>query len=381
MQIALPELDGRIDGPPISFRKEAPPGFPTRREAFPEGVAQAVSMAEGWIRLAATPPAQRQLALILSDYPGAEGQMTHAVGLDGFASIASILQLLVESGYDTFPNDPVAIAGQITQTQPIPILSAAEYRRLFITLPQEVREAVTALWGTPDRAISARFHLYGKVCVAVQPRRSQARDHKAHYHDPDAMPGHEYLGFHLWMHHVQAPHAMIHLGAHGTMEWLPGKAVALSRASLPQALCRGLPVIYPFIVNNPRDAAAAKRRLGAVTIGHMTPMRKAGHDHHLAALERLIDEYAEAEGMDRRRGKNLRRDIILKAQSCGLWDECRLSETQLNEDEALAQIGAAYLVASGWAYKDEGAEAGSRGLSGTIKAIGTHPACAGPRRD
>jgi len=341
MQIALPELDGRLDGPPISFRKEAPPGLPSRREAFPDGVAQAVSMAEGWTRLAATPPAQRQLALILSDYPGAEGQMAHAVGLDGFASIASILQLLAESSYDTCSDDPIAIAGQITRAQPIPILSAAEYQRLFMTLPHQVREAVTAVWGAPGRAISARFHLYGKVRVAVQPRRSQVRDHKAHYHDPDAVPNHDYLGFYLWLHHVESPHAMIHLGTHGTMEWLPGKAVALSRACLPQSLCQGLPVIYPFIVNNPGEAAAAKRRLGAVTIGHMTPpMRKAGHDHHLAALERLIDEYAEAEGMDRRRGKTLRRDIILKAQFCGLWDECRLSDTQLNDDEALARLDA-----------------------------------------
>lgn len=341
MQIALPELDGRIDGPPISFRKEVPPGFPARREAFPEGVAQAVSLAEGWSRLAATSRARRHLTLILSDYPGAEGQMAHAVGLDGFASIASILQILVESGYDTVPENPIDIAAHIAQAEPLAILTATEYARLFVTLPKDLRDTVITQWGPPDLTIKARFRRYGQVIVAVQPRRSAAAQHKAHYHNPDSVPGHDYLGFYLWLQHRETPHAMIHLGTHGTMEWLPGKAVALSPSCLPQILCRGLPIIYPFIVNNPGEAAAAKRRLSAVTIGHMTPpMRKAGLDPRLTELERLIDEYAEAEGMDRRRGKVLRREIMRKAQSCGLWDECHLNDAQLDEDEALARLDA-----------------------------------------
>ena len=65
--------------------------------------------------------------------------------------------------------------------------------------------------------------------------------------------------------------ALVHMGAHGTLEWLPGKAVALTASCFPEAVIGALPVIYPFIVSNPGEAAQAKRRIAAVTIGHLPP--------------------------------------------------------------------------------------------------------------
>ena len=134
--------------------------------------------------------------------------------------------------------------------------------------------------------------------------------------------------------------AMIHLGTHGTLEWLPGKAVALSPACAPAALIGALPVIYPFIVNNPGEAAAAKRRLGAVTIGHLTPPLKSAGAHGAASeLERLIDEYAAADGLDRRRTALLRAEILERAESDGLLAESGIT-ADMSEDDRLARLDA-----------------------------------------
>ncbi len=179
--------------------------------------------------------------------------------------------------------------------------------------------------------------------LAVQPDRgADASDRRAGYHDPDLPPCHDYVAFHLWLRHVLDVHAMIHLGTHGTLEWLPGKAVALAADVLSRAHCSAaLPVIYPFIVNNPGEAAAAKRRLGAVTIGHLTPPHRRGRPctATAAALERLIDEYAAADGLDRRRAALLRREILERAAASGLLAESGVARRH-GEDDALARLDA-----------------------------------------
>jgi cobaltochelatase CobN len=170
---------------------------------------------------------------------------------------------------------------------------------------------------------SYRVARFGRITVAVQPDRGRDADRRATYHDPDLPPCHPYIGFYLWLREIERADALVHLGAHGTLEWLPGKAVALSSDCFPTALLRGLPVIYPFIVSNPGEAAAAKRRLGAVVIGHLTPpLRAAGLHGAAASLERLLEEYAAADGLDRRRAALLRRDILDAARSAGLLAEC-----------------------------------------------------------
>ena len=98
----------------------------------------------------------------------------------------------------------------------------------------------------------------------------------------------------------------MHMGAHGTLEWLPGKAVALTAACFPEAMVGPLPVFYPFIVSNPGEAAQAKRRISAVSIGHLPPpLVAAGLSDDARDLERLVDEYAQADGLDRRRRERL----------------------------------------------------------------------------
>ena len=345
MQVVLPELDGRLLTGAVSFKEEeaALPALQYARTVHrpdPDGVALAADRAAGWIRLAQTPRAERRVAVVLSDYPGVGGQRGHAVGLDSFASLHAILHDLRDAGFATgdLP-DPGALVDGLCHAAATPMLPLAEYERLFATLPDAVRDSVRAAWGEPADDFALQLLQLGNMTVAVQPDRGGA-DRRASYHDPDQVPGHGYLAFYLWLRHGLDVHAILHLGAHGSLEWLPGKAVALSPACLPRALSGWVPVINPFIVNNPGEAAAAKRRLGAVTIGHLTPpLGEAAAHGEAAALERLIDEYAAADGLDRRRAGLLRREILERADSAGLLAESGVPRDAA-EDDALVRLDA-----------------------------------------
>ncbi len=353
MQVVLPELDGRLLTGAISFKNAEPAQAAQAALQYarvvhrpdPDGIALAADRATGWVRLAQTPRAERRVAVVLSDYPGVGGQRGHAVGLDSFASLHAILHDLRDAGFATgeLPAQ-TALVDALCHAPPTPMLSLAEYRRLFATLPDPVQASVCAAWGDPRGDFTLQHLRLGNMTVAIQPDRGGADPdatlgaaRRASYHDPDQVPCHGYVAFYLWLRHV---HAILHLGAHGSLEWLPGKAAALSPSCLPRALAGGVPVVYPFIVNNPGEAAAAKRRLGAVTIGHLTPPLAAAAAHGDAmALERLIDEYAAADGLDRRRGVLLRREILERADAAGLLAESGVARDTAEED-ALARLDA-----------------------------------------
>lgn len=285
---------------------------------------------------------------MLSDYPGAGGQAGHAVGLDALASLSAVLADLAEAGYATGPVPTGdALLAPLCRAEPAPILSLEAYRRLFDMLPAASRDRVLAAWGPPEDdpmvvagAVRLRHIRCGRSVAFVQPDRGNVLDRKATYHDPDLPPRHGFLATYLWLRHTVGIDALVHLGTHGVLEWLPGKAVAQSPACFPALLSDGLPVLYPFIVNNPGEAAAAKRRLAAATIGHLTPpLTRAGSHGGAAELEKLIDEYAAADGLDTRRMRLLRRDILEQAAGAGLLEESGAA-ADLPEDEQLARLDA-----------------------------------------
>ena len=350
MQVVLPELDGRLLIGAISFKDEQPAHAALQYARIvhrpdPDGIALAAERAAGWVHLAQTPRAERRIAIVLSDYPGVGGQRGHAVGMDSFASLDAILHDLRDAGFTTgeLPGQ-AALVDALCHAPPMPMLPLAEYRSLFATLPDAVQGSIRAAWGEPSHDFTLQYLCLGNMIVAIQPDRGGAAPdatlgagRRASYHDPDQVPCHAYIAFYLWLRQV---HAILHLGAHGSLEWLPGKAAALSPSCLPRALTGGLPVVYPFIVNNPGEAAAAKRRLGAVTIGHLTPPLAAAAAHGEAmVLERLIDEYAAADGLDRRRGVLLRQEILERADAAGLLVESGVSRDAAEED-ALARLDA-----------------------------------------
>ncbi|WP_415639344.1 cobaltochelatase subunit CobN, partial [Paracoccus nototheniae] len=322
MNVVLPEVDGRIFAGVVSFKspERRDPDLQYSRFAHrpdPALMTAAVDRIAAWARLAQVPVPDRRVALVLSTYPGRDWQIAHAVGLDAPASAAAVAGMLADAGYDV-PPGPAMPEG--TVAWPLD-----DYRTALARLPQALRDDLLAAWGTPETDPDCRdgaFHLRvaqrGNLWLALQPERSHPEGREDSYHDLTRVPRHAYVAFYLWL-AEQDPHALIHMGAHGTLEWLPGKAVALSDACWPSALTGALPVIYPFIVNDPGEAAQAKRRIGAVTLGHMPPpMRASALPPGMAGLERSLDEYSTADGMDPARRDRLIATIRDEARALGV---------------------------------------------------------------
>ncbi len=226
-------------------------------------------------------------------------------------------------------------------------LSLSRYRALFTELPENFARSVEARWGAPQddpACVDGVFRFSciesGKLVLAFQPDRGARAERRESYHDCEAAPRHAYVAFYLWLRSTRHIDAMIHLGAHGTLEFLPGKSVMLAADCAPEALLGPTPLVYPFIVNNPGEAAQAKRRLAAVTIGHMTPpLEEAELYDDAARLEQMLDEYAQAATLDPRRAKLIAGAILDEAQRCGLAQECGAAQGT-DELEALTRLDA-----------------------------------------
>ena len=333
MHIVLPEVDGRLFAGVASFKEPGTrdPELEFARYAHapePARIAAIADRVAAWHRLTAKPAADRRVALVLSTYPSRDWSLAHAVGLDPLASVEAILGDLAEAGYAVETGggmEDVLASERILWT-------LQDYRRALAALPQTLRSDLEAAWGAaeddPD-ATSDGFAFAavrrGAALVALQPERGRSEARDDEYHDLSRVPRHGYVAFYLWLR--EQADALVHIGAHGTLEWLPGKSVALSDACWPEALTGAMPVIYPFIVNDPGEAAQAKRRIGAVTLGHVPPpLRVSGASDRLTRLEALLDEFSNADGLDPRRRDRLMADIRDEARALGVESDLGLPE-------------------------------------------------------
>jgi cobaltochelatase CobN len=329
MHVVLPEIDGRLLAGVVSFKS------PDERDGDlqfahlahqPDGdrIRAVVDRLSAWHRLATLPARDKRLAIVLSSYPGRPHQIAHAVGLDALASTAALLGDAKAAGYDVEAASALASvlrSGELSW-------SVSDYRTALARLPRALQENLANSWGAPEDDPLVRdgaFHFpairRGKAIIAVQPERGEVQSRDADYHDLARVPRHSYVAFYLWLRSQRAD-ALIHMGAHGTLEWLPGKSVALSETCWPEALIGDLPVIYPFIVNDPGEAAQAKRRIGAVTIGHLPPpLAASAIPSNLVRLEQLLDEYSTADGLDPARRQRLVAAIRDEARSAGVEDD------------------------------------------------------------
>jgi len=351
MNVVLPEIDGRLIGPAISFKAEGTRHehhefTPVFHKPDSDSITRLASLAFAWAQLRSLPRSKKKLALVLSDYPAKGGRTGYAVGLDGPASLATIADDLRDAGYDigSLPQ-PQDLIRQLEDSHHEIHFSLADYQAAFATLPQVFRDKVHAHWGKAtedtsrvDKHFTFKALISNRLILAVQPDRGSRASRASDYHDPNLPPCHAYIAFYLWLQNQKAD-AIIHLGTHGTLEWLPGKAAALSANCAPAALAGTTPILYPFIVNNPGEAAQAKRRIGAVTIGHMTPpLQKAGSHGAMEDIEHLLDEFSSAQMLDAPRAKTLASLILEKAKSNGLDADCGLAG--LDEIAALAKLDA-----------------------------------------
>ncbi|WP_328466298.1 cobaltochelatase subunit CobN [Streptomyces sp. NBC_00448] len=397
-QIAVPEFDGRLITVPFSFKEVDADGLPAY-VADPERAARVAGIAVRHARLRHIPAADKRLALVLSAYPTKHSRIGNAVGLDTPASAMVLLRRLREEGYDFGP-DPVPGLDTGLDTGPAPAnapdrtpgdphpgddlertpdpaphsgdaliralidagghdqdwlteeqlasnpvrVPAADYRRWYATLPQELRAAVERHWGPPpgelfvdrsrnpegDIVLAALRH--GNLLILIQPPRGFGENPIAIYHDPDLPPSHHYLAAYHW---ISAPaadggfgaDAMIHLGKHGNLEWLPGKNAGLSAACGPDAVLGDLPLIYPFLVNDPGEGTQAKRRAHATLIDHLVPpMARADSYGDIARLEQLMDEHAQIAAMDPAKLPAIRAQIWTLIQAARLDHDLGLDD-------------------------------------------------------
>ena len=354
MHVVLPELDGRVLAGAIAFKDALPPQAGLAFSAFasrpePDRVAMVADRIAAHVVLQALPASERRVAILMPDYPGAPGRTGYAVGLDVPASVIALLDDLSAAGYAVrgAPKTPRELLDALSPGGDDATLAIEEYQRLLARLPSAAVARLRAAWGEPaddtdvrDGAFRFRVKKFGKLLVALPPDRGRSSQRRADYHDPLLPPRHALVAFGLWLQHVAKVDALVHMGAHGTLEWLPGKAIALTAECFPEIVTGALPVIYPFIVSNPGEAAQAKRRIAALTIGHLPPpLVDGGLSGDARELERLVDEYAQADGLDRRRRERLATLIVETAQRTGLAREAGVG-TAFAPDEALRRIDA-----------------------------------------
>ncbi|KAA2313583.1 cobaltochelatase subunit CobN [Pseudooceanicola sediminis] len=350
MNVALPEIDGRILSRAISFKGQSHFDAATEcpiavYQARPDRIAFTARLAANWIRLRRAPAPDRRVALILANYPNKDGRLANGVGLDTPAATVHALNLLARNSYsvENIPTDSDTLMQAIlagptnwltdrAATTGGVTLALATYLHHFNALPGDIRQKITDRWGSPEddpfflreihtpngsatTSAPAGFKLsvlqHGNVVIGIQPARGYNIDPTETYHAPDLAPPHNYLAFYIWLRAEFGAHALVHMGKHGNLEWLPGKAVALSESCFPEAVFGPMPHIYPFIVNDPGEGTQAKRRTQAVIVDHLTPpLTRAESYGPLRDLEALVDEYYEAAGVDPRRIAHLSREIL-----------------------------------------------------------------------
>ncbi|MFP5487924.1 MAG: cobaltochelatase subunit CobN, partial [Acidimicrobiia bacterium] len=325
--IAIPEFDGRIIGPVFAFNEIVDDGDDLGNSVrayrtVPDRVARLAGLASRYARLRRATPDERRVAIVLSAYPTKRSRLGNAVGLDTPASAMRLLEAMLAEGYSIsrFPasgDDLMAEladgltydAETLTRQQidgAVGALPADTYCDWFATLPAESRDQLERSWGPApgvqrihDGALVFSGVDLGNVIVAIQPPRGYGDDPVAVYHSPNLPPAHHYLAFYRWLDEVWGADAIVHLGKHGTLEWLPGKPLALSAGCWPDAAIGDVPFFYPFVVNDPGEGSQAKRRSHAVVIDHLLPpMTRADTYDETAKLEQLFDEYSQIQSLD-----------------------------------------------------------------------------------
>ncbi|MEX0658049.1 MAG: cobaltochelatase subunit CobN, partial [Egibacteraceae bacterium] len=351
MQVAIPEFDGRIISVPFSFKEEHD-GI-ARYVTDAERAARVAGIAVRLARLRRRPECDKRVAIVLSNYPTKHARVGNAVGLDTPASAVRLLDALHAAGYDTGDWPTLSLDGDalvhrlidaggfdaefLTEEQLAanPTRLAVErYQAWFCRLPADLQDAIVGAWGEPpgelyvhDSTLAFATLSFGNVVLAVQPPRGFGENPVAIYHDPDLAPTHHYLAFYRWLDEEWGADAVVHLGKHGTLEWMPGKGLGLSAACAPDALLADVPFFYPFVVNDPGEGTQAKRRAHATIVDHLVPpLTRAETYDELYRLEQLLDEYYQVQTMDPGKVAALQGEIWHLLRTAELTHDLKLAE-------------------------------------------------------
>lgn len=346
MNVALPEFDGRIIGVPISFKERDAESEGACYLPDDERIRRLVGLTRRLVALRRKPNAEKRIAFVLTNSSAKAARVGNAVGLDAPASLVRVLQAMQAAGYrvsglpasgdvllqeliDRCSYDRTWLTeAQLARAVRVPV---EQYLHWFDELPAERQADMIAQWGAPpgtaylhDGALALAGQEFGNVFVALQPPRGYDMDPNAIYHRPDLPPPHTYYALYRWLRDVWRADAIVHMGKHGTLEWLPGKSLGLSQTCYPDLVLGDVPLIYPFIINDPGEGNQAKRRAHAVIVDHLTPpMTSAGAYGELAELAQLVDEYYQVEQLDPGKLPLLQRQIWQVLERSRLSDDLR----------------------------------------------------------
>ncbi len=348
---AQPEMDGNLITVPVATREilENDPitgAQIIRYVPIPERVRKFVDLALNWARLRHIPNREKRIAIIFHHYPPRDDRIGCAAGLDSFSSVKELLSEMKEQGYtvrETFQSgDDLAkrlLSGLTPDTRWFEAdmlsqkaeasLSLDTYKEYFHALTPKVKSEMETAWGKPPGNHMCHLgNLYlpgflnGNIFITIQPSRGNIEKIKEQYHDPHLPPPHSYIGHYHWIRHVFKADAVIHVGKHGTLEWLPGKSLGLSQDCYPDIAISDLPNIYPYIINDPSEGTQAKRRSYACIIDHLTPAyTNADLYDELAQIEHLLQEYAHATEEDPAKAETMRPMILDAVKKANLHDD------------------------------------------------------------
>ena len=343
MNVALTELDGRIYTRTIAFQAESEIDLltecPLSHYHICEDRTQFVAkLAWRFIRLGQKKPRDKKLGFVLGNYPASDGRLANGVGLDTPDAVMTLLNEAKKSGIlcQNIPENSdhlMALFQEgVTNQHPkrgisLATIDIVRYQKIFQSqIPPSLQQGLKARWGKPEDDIFVRdgvFHLpfliFGNVAVGLQIARGYDLDPDAYCHDPALVPPHGYLAFYFWLEHIFGIDCLTHIGKHGTLEWLPGKSLALSENCWSDAILGPMPLFYPFIVNDPGEGTQAKRRSQAVILDHLPPViQTSGLYGEMAELENLMDEYYEARNLDPKRKLWLEQEIITISNAMNL---------------------------------------------------------------
>ncbi len=363
-QIAIPEFDGRIVTVPVSFKEEIESDLGVTTAIYGyrcdlERVKRMSLLVARYVSLQEKANADKRIAIVLSAYPTKKSRLGNAVGLDTPESVIVLLRLLESIGYVVadFPNDGVELMESLSASYEyedfrlsLSNLSATknclalnDYCAMFDLMEDHVREDLTDAWGPAPGAWyhdNEKFFFpgiwFGNVFVTIQPPRGFGENPIAIYHSPKLAPTHHYLAFYWWLQFGVDIDAVVHMGKHGTLEWLPGKAAGMSRSCYPDLILGSMPLIYPFVVNDPGEGTQAKRRTHAVIIDHMIPpLTRAESYNELHELESLLDLHARYSVLDPTKLPSIRQQVWELMQKINMHRDLSLEDSvfDFQEDE------------------------------------------------
>ena len=326
---------------------------------MPEQMGLLVGKAVNLARLALTPNAQKNVALLFWNHPPGEKNQG-ASNLNVPRSIEYVVDRLRAEGYAfnaVSEQQVIAAVGQmlrpayrpgtlpeLMQTPHWDFMPLAHYKRWYATLPAEVRAKVEKFWGAPEKSpwvakkdgvpgfVIPRLKL-GRLVVMPQPQRGEVADdrEKKLFHDTKLPLNHFYMAAYLWIREPYQAHAIVHFGTHGTQEWTPGKERGLWAYDDPNILVGNVPIVYPYIVDNIGEAIHVKRRGRGVIVSHQTPaFSPAGLSDDFVKINDAMREYQSLdEGLVK---DNARKLVIAQAIKMNIHKDLKWSAAELERD-------------------------------------------------